>query len=96
MGGRTKRIGRKDEMTLAWYDILGTLGVGVIVVTYLLLQLGRIKSEQLLYSALNGLGAALILISLYYDFNLPSVIVEAFWLVISIFGIFKSATTRQN
>ena len=72
-----------------WYNILGTIGVGVIVVTYFLLQLGRVKSDQLIYSLLNGIGAMLILISLYYDFNLPSVVVEAFWLVISIFGIVR-------
>ena len=83
-------------MTFVWYDIIGTLGVGVIVITYLLLQLGRIKSEQLVYSLLNGVGAALILISLYYDFNLPSVIVEAFWLVISIFGILKYLVARTS
>ena len=83
-------------MTFVWYDIIGTFGVGVIVVTYLLLQLGRIKSEQLVYSLLNGVGAALILISLYYDFNLPSVIVEAFWLVISIFGILKYLVARTS
>jgi hypothetical protein len=83
-------------MSVLWYDILGTIGVGVIVVTYLLLQLGRIKSEQLVYSLLNGVGAALILISLYYDFNLPSVIVEVFWLVISIFGILKYLVARAS
>jgi hypothetical protein len=83
-------------MNFAWYDVLGTLGVFVIVVTYLLLQLGRIKSEQLIYSLLNGLGAAFILISLYYEFNLPSVIVEAFWLVISIFGILKYLVKRPE
>ena len=76
-------------MRFAWYDNLGTIGVVIIVVTYFLLQLGRIKSDQLNYSLLNGLGAAFILFSLYYDFNLPSVIVEAFWLVISVFGILK-------
>ena len=83
-------------MNFAWYDVLGTLGVGVIVVTYLLLQLGRIKSNQLVYSLLNLLGAAFILISLYYEFNLPSVIVEAFWLVISIFGILKYLVKRPE
>ena len=83
-------------MTFVWYDIIGTLGVGVIVITYLLLQLGRIKSDQLVYSLLNGVGAALILISLYYDFNLPSVVVEAFWLVISIFGIIRYLTARSR
>ncbi len=72
-----------------WYDILGTLGVAVIILTYALLQLGRIRSELVLYSILNAVGASLILISLYFDFNLPSVIVEAFWLLISLFGIGK-------
>jgi hypothetical protein len=79
-----------------WYDILGTVGVGVIVVTYFLLQIGRIKSDELIYSLLNGVGAAMILISLYYDFNLPSVVVEAFWLVISVFGIIRYLTARSR
>ena len=72
-----------------WYDILGTLGVAVIILTYAMLQLGRIRSEQLLYSLLNAIGASLILVSLYFEFNFPSVVVEAFWLLISIFGIGK-------
>jgi hypothetical protein len=72
-----------------WYDILGTLGVAVIILTYAMLQLGRIRSEHVLYSILNAVGASLILISLYFDFNFPSVVVEAFWLLISIFGIGK-------
>lgn len=77
-------------MTFAWYDILGTLGVGIIVLTYILLQLENIRSEQVLYSLLNAVGALLILISLYYSFNLPSFIVEFFWLLISLFGIARS------
>ncbi len=76
-------------MTYAWYDILGTAGVAVIIVTYILLQLGRIRSEQLAYSLLNALGASLILVSLYFSFNFPSFIVEFFWLLISLFGIGK-------
>ena len=72
-----------------WYDILGTLGVGVIVLTYILLQTERVRSDQLSYSLMNAIGAALILISLYFDFNLPSVVVEVFWLLISLFGIGK-------
>lgn len=76
-------------MQYAWYDILGTVGVGIIILTYILLQIERIRSEQLLYSLLNAAGASLILVSLYYDFNFPSFIVEFFWLLISLFGIGK-------
>jgi hypothetical protein len=76
-------------VTYVWYDILGTLGVAVIIVTYILLQIGRLKSGKLAYSLLNAVGAALILVSLYYSFNFPSFVVEFFWLLISLFGIGK-------
>ena len=82
-------------MTYAWYDILGTLGVGVIIVAYILLQIGRLRSEQLAYSLMNAVGAALILISLYYDFNFPSFVVEFFWLIISLFGIGKYLSNKR-
>ena len=76
-------------MSFAWYDILGTLGVALIIVTYILLQAERVRSEELKYSLLNAVGAILILISLYYSFNLSAFIVEFFWLLISLFGIGK-------
>lgn len=83
-------------MTHAWYDIIGTLGVGLIIVTYVLLQIERIRSEQLVYSVLNALGASLILTSLYYSFNFPAFVVEFFWLLISLFGIGKYLNRRRN
>jgi len=79
-----------------WYDIIGTLGVAIIVITYVLLQIERVRSDQLVYSLLNAIGASLILVSLYFDFNLPSVVVEFFWLLISMFGIGKYLTRRKN
>ncbi len=79
---------------MRWYDIVGTLGVAIIILTYLLLQIERIRSDQLLYSVLNAIGASLILVSLYFDYNFPSVIVEFFWLLISLFGIGKYFINR--
>jgi hypothetical protein len=76
-------------MKFLWYDILGSLGVAIIILTYVLLQIERVRSDQLIYSLLNAIGAALILVSLYFDYNFPSVVVEFFWLLISLFGIGK-------
>ena len=76
-------------MSYAWYDILGTVGVAIIILTYVLLQIERLRSDELMYSLLNAVGATLILISLWYSFNFPSFVVEFFWLVISLFGIGK-------
>jgi len=79
-----------------WYNILGTLGVAIIILTYVLLQIERLRSDQLAYSVLNAIGAALVLVSLYFDFNLPSVVVEVFWLLISLFGIGKYLARRNT
>ena len=76
-------------MSFGWYNILGSAGVTVIIVTYVLLQTERLRSDQLLYSLLNAIGAVLILISLYFEFNFPSFVVEFFWLLISLFGVGK-------
>ena len=68
---------------MVWYDLIGSLGVFVIIFTYVLLQIGRMRSESLVYSMLNACGASLIIISLTYDFNFPAFIVEFFWLFLS-------------
>ena len=63
-------------MTYGWHDLLGIIGVVLIVATYMLLQLEKLSATSFLYSAANGLGASLILVSLIYDFNLSAFIIE--------------------
>ena len=82
-------------MTLTPYDILGIIGVLFILAAYLGLQLERLDPKSALYSALNAIGAALILISLYFDFNLSAALIESAWLLISIFGLFKAFSSRH-
>ncbi|MDE2997017.1 MAG: hypothetical protein OXT73_09835 [Bacteroidota bacterium] len=72
---------------MAWYDIIGTIGVGLIILAYAAVQSRRMRSEQLSYSILNLVGAAMILVSLRYNFNLASAIIEVFWILISLWGI---------
>lgn len=73
------------------YDISGACGALLIVLTYLLLQLDRIDPKSLSYSALNAIGALLILISLWHDFNLGAALVEGFWLLVSGIGLIRYA-----
>lgn len=81
-------------MDLRGSDIVGFAGVGLIVGTYFLSQIGRMDATRPLYPALNGLGAALILISLFYTFNAASFLIESFWLVISVIGLIRSLRMR--
>lgn len=77
-------------MNYLWSDLVGNIGVFLIVLSYVLLQLEKMLSTQLSYSLLNGIGAILVLVSLAFTFNLSSFIIEIFWLAISIFGLIKS------
>ena len=78
-------------MQYAWYDFVGNFGVALMVFGYLLLQAERIRSSDLSYSLMNGIGALLVVVSLLYRFNLSAFLVELFWLLISIYGLIKFA-----
>ena len=77
----------RESPLFALHNLIGGLGFVLLLGTYLLLQLNRIEAQSLLYSQLNALGAALLLVSLAFDFNLSAVLVESSWLVISLIGI---------
>ena len=78
-------------MNYAWYDLAGNIGVVLMVLGYLLLQAEKIRSSDLSYSLMNGVGALLVLVSLVYRFNLSAFLVEGFWLLISVYGLIKFA-----
>jgi len=80
----------------AWHDVLGNLGVVIILVSYTLLQLQRIDPRGWFYSAANGLGALLVLASLFFDFNLSAVLLEVAWVLISVFGLWQVWRRRQK
>ncbi len=76
-------------MTYEWHDLLGNIGVLLILLSYLLVQLDKIDTQAFRYSFMNGLGAALLCISLYINFNLSGLLMELSWLLISIFGLYR-------
>lgn len=73
----------------ALYDVVGIAGVSLIVVAYLLLQSDRLQAADRRYSFANALGASLVLVSLVHDFNLSAFLIEAFWLAISLYGLWR-------
>lgn len=70
-----------------WHDLLGFAGFLCIIGSYFWLQIGRTTGQTRAYSLVNAIGAALVLVSLYHDFNLSAVLVEVFWLVVSLLGL---------
>jgi hypothetical protein len=52
-----------------------------------LLQLGKLKPEIVLFSIANGVGAALIIVSLLVDLKLSASIIEVAWFEVAWLGI---------
>lgn len=82
-------------MNLSWFDLAGFVGVVLIVIAYLLLQLNKLPSSAPSYSLLNAIGAFLVMVSLVFDFNLSAFLMEAFWFLISLFGLFRSVCSKS-
>ena len=83
-------------MSFHLFDLAGFIGVVLIIVAYLLLQLEKLPSSSARYSLLNAAGALLIIVSLIFAFNLAAFIVEAFWFLISLVGLWKALSRRKH
>jgi len=70
-------------------DIIGSIGVFIVVVVYFLLQINKISSNELKYSLLNIFGSLMIVYSLIYNWNFASFMIEFFWILISLIGVYK-------
>ena len=70
-------------------DLLGFLGVAAIVYSYIRVQLRREYVKTLRYSLENFIGAGLLVISLCYHWNLPALISNSIWGLISAYGVYR-------
>lgn len=71
-------------------DGLGLFGVLLILIAYLLLNLDKLDAHSVSYAILNIIGSGLILYSLFFNWNLSAVAMEASWLLISFYGLYKA------
>ena len=85
-------------MNLQWFDFIGFAGTFVILAAYFGLQVRKLDGNGALYSILNLLGAAGILVSVVYaeKMNWPVFTIELAWMVISLYGIWNSAKSRLS
>ena len=79
---------------MQFYDVIGFVGAAAIIAAYFANQQRWLRSEDWRYPFANLVGAALILVSLFFEWNFPSVVIEIFWIAISLYGIAKSWRTR--
>ncbi len=82
-----------DSLTIA--DAIGSFGALVVVSAYFATQMRMMNSEDLMFPILNLLGSVLIVYSLLQNFNLASMLIEGFWIIISLIGILQYFRLRK-
>ena len=75
--------------------VFGLIGSALVVLAYLLNQTGRLASTDWRFPAANLAGALAILLSLIDAWNLPSALIEVFWVGISLFGLARCWRQRH-
>lgn len=76
------------------FNIMGLIGVALILWIYCFVQMGKVKIAELKYSVINLIGSLFIALSLVIHFNLSAMIIEIAWSLISILGIYKYYKTK--
>ena len=79
-------------MTL--FDLIGIAGTLLVIAAYFATQQGWLRADDWRFPLTNLIGAALILVSLWADWNLPSFVMEIFWLAISLYGLWRIRRAR--
>ena len=71
------------------YTACGIVGAGCFIAAYFATVQGWLDASGWRFPAFNLLGASLVLVSLMDAWNLPSVVLECFWGMISIYGLVR-------
>ncbi len=76
--------------------IIGLLGVAIVVLAYALFAAHKISGEGWQYPVLNMLGTAGILVSLLYQWNLPSFVAQVTWIMLSLVGLWRQWRKKKR
>lgn len=81
---------------MAWHDLVGVVGVVIVLAAYTALQTQKMTAESLRFSLLNVCGTALVMVSLLEDFNFSAFMMETCWLLLSIYGVWRWINARKR
>ena len=76
-------------------DVVGAIGVGIILLAYFLNNFSFIKRNGNLYFILNIIGATIACYTSYLINYIPFVVLEGTWAVISCFALFQNIKKPQ-
>ncbi|HEY2721640.1 MAG TPA: hypothetical protein VGI82_07940 [Chitinophagaceae bacterium] len=81
---------------MTYNDLMGTIGVGLVLFAYFLNTLKYIPVNGKLFYVLNSVGGALSCYAALLINFWPFVILEAVWTLVSIYGLMKTMKIKMT
>ncbi len=81
---------------IAFSDIVGFVGVSLLIGAYASLTFNFSTPSDLSYPLMNFIASICLTYSLVFNFNLSSLLIEIFWGSISLFGIWKNHIKKKS
>ena len=81
---------------MSYNDIIGSIGVLIILIAYFLNNFSIIKQNGNLYFFLNIIGASIACYTSYLINYIPFIILEGSWAIISVIGLIKTIKKPQE
>ncbi|MEM7440853.1 MAG: cyclic nucleotide-binding domain-containing protein [Pseudomonadota bacterium] len=79
----------ETESFLRAADFIGIIGVFFYLTSYTLLQMGHLRGGSFAYTMMNLAAASFVLISLASRFNFSSLLIQVFWISVSLYTLAK-------
>ena len=83
-------------MNLSLNDWIGFIGVAILLIAFLLNLFKKISATGLLYILMNIIGAGLACLASILIWYIPFIILEAAWMLVSIWALRKYFVSRKE
>lgn len=77
-------------------EVVGWAGASLILGAYLLLSMGRVTGQSMLYQAMNVAGAAGFIVNGWWHGAVPSAVLNVVWMMIGGVALWRIAARRKR
>lgn len=81
---------------MTFSDWIGSIGVAILLIAFVLILSNKISKSGMTYLFMNFIGSLLAAIASYLIHYIPFIILEAAWMLASLFGIWQNYNLKKR
>ena len=76
-------------------EVVGWMGAALILSAYLLLSMGKVSGQSMLYQAMNAVGAAGFIVNGWWHGAIPNTALNVVWMIIAGLALWRINARRR-